>query len=278
MSDKNNDAVYFRSGLPYNKYGRGARILVAFQGLMFENKPLSGFMASMFEGMYDSLHNDYTVFVVTRRPGLPQGYTLADMADDYANMIREEFGGPVDVLGMSTGGSIVQHFAADHANLVRKLVIHSSAYTLNDSAMELQLRTAELARQKKWRAAYAQMMGVSTFKGAKRLLIPFFSLISLMGGPIFGKPQDPSDLIITVKAEDKFNFRERLCEIKAPTLVIAGEKDPFYSPLLFRETAQGIPGAKLKLYKGMGHPASGMQFKKDLKEFLLGETGENPAG
>ncbi|MCJ7695456.1 MAG: alpha/beta hydrolase, partial [Anaerolineaceae bacterium] len=56
------------------------------------------------------------------------------MADDYAVMIREEFAPPVDVIGTSTRGSIAQHFAADHPDLVRRLVIHSSAYTLGDAA------------------------------------------------------------------------------------------------------------------------------------------------
>ncbi len=56
--------------------------------------------------MYKFLENDYTLYGVLRKPGMPQGYTLKDMADDYAVMIREEFGGPVDVLGISTGGSI----------------------------------------------------------------------------------------------------------------------------------------------------------------------------
>jgi len=50
------------------------------------------------------------VYVVLRKPGLPLGYGLKEMADDYATTIRDEFGEPVDVIGVSTGGSIVQHF------------------------------------------------------------------------------------------------------------------------------------------------------------------------
>jgi len=33
-------AGYFRSGLPYNRFGHGPRPLVIFQGLMFENNSL----------------------------------------------------------------------------------------------------------------------------------------------------------------------------------------------------------------------------------------------
>lgn len=263
-----NSAGCFRSGIPYNKFGSGPRIIVCFQGLMFENKPLHGLAARVFGGMYDSLNKDYTVYIVTRKQGLPEGYTLSDMAGDYANMIKEEFGGPVDVLGMSTGGSIAQIFAAEHPEFVRRLVIHSSAYTLKESSRDMQMRIAQLARQKKWRTAYAEIMGASSLKGAKRMLKPLYWLISLAGGPVFGKPDDPSDLIITIQAEDKFNFKDRLCEIKAPTLVLGGEKDPFYDTDMFIGTAAGIPGAKVILYKGVGHPASGKSFKKDLKAFL----------
>lgn len=130
MTQSQKTAGYFRSGLPYNRLGRGPRTLVVFQGLLFENKPLTGLSARLMLSTYNFLLKDYTTYVVTRKPGLPDGYSMQDMADDYAAMIRKEFGEPVDVIGTSTGGSIAQHFAADHPDLVRRLVLHASAYTL----------------------------------------------------------------------------------------------------------------------------------------------------
>ena len=53
--------------------------------------------------------------------------------------------------------------------------------------------------------------------------------------------------------------------------MIAGEEDPFYTPELFRETAEGIPNARLILYPGMGHTATGKQFGRDLLAFLKEE-------
>jgi pimeloyl-ACP methyl ester carboxylesterase len=48
--------------------------------------------------------------------------------------------------------------------------------------------------------------------------------------------------------ENKHDFQDRLAEIRAPTLVIAGARDPFYTEALLRETAAGIPNARLILY------------------------------
>jgi pimeloyl-ACP methyl ester carboxylesterase len=267
MTEPQAAAGYFRSGLPYNRLGHGPRPLVVCQGLLFENKPQSGVMVQA----YSFLGEEYTVYVVLRKPGLPHGYTMQDMADDYAAMIREEFGGPVDVIGVSTGGSIVQHFAADHPELVRRLVIHSSAHTLSDEAKRLQLRVGQLAQQRRWVRAYALLLGsVLPHTGIMGVLSwPVVWLASLLLG-LLDAPKDPSDLVVTVEAEDKHAFKDRLHEITAPTLVVAGDQDPFYTETLFRETAAGIPQAQLILYPGMGHPAAGKQFERDVLAFLRG--------
>ncbi len=256
-------AGYFRSGLPYNRLGRGSQTLVVFGGLMFENRPQFGLVSP-----YGFLKDAYNVFAVLRKPGLPVGYSMKDMADDYAGTIREEFGGPVNIIGVSTGGSIAQHFAADHPELVRRLVLHSSAHTLSEAGKQLQIKVAQMAKQGRWYAASAAMMG---------FILPRTGLMKVLTGPLnaiistlmaLSAPKDPNDLVVTVEAEDKHAFRERLPEITAPTLVIAGAEDPFYTPDLFRETAEGISHARLILYEGMGHAASGKRLQQAVLSFL----------
>ena len=256
---------YFRSGLPFNRIGHGPRPLVVVQGLLFENKPQPRFAL----GPYSFLGDRHTVFVVLRRPGMPYDFAMADMAADVATTIRQEFGEPVDVIGVSTGGSIVQHLAADHPDVIRRLVIHSSACVLSLGARDLQLRVAELASERRWTEAGELLVdAVVPRRGipprARRLIVwPVSRLMSW-----FDRPADPSDLIVTILAEDAHDFRGRLHEITVPTLVVAGAEDPFYSEALFHETAAGIPGARLILYPGMGHPAHGKQFARDVLAFL----------
>ena len=250
-------------GLPYNRLGRGPCIAVALLGLTFENRPLAGMELGMVRD-YATLAATHTIYLVNRRPGLPVGASLADMAADCAAMIREEFGGPVDVIGQSTGGSIAQHLAADHPAVVRRLVLHSSAHTLSEPARALQLQVAGLAEQRLWRQAWQVLL---------RYMMPprwYAAALAGLGANLLAlsPPRDPSDLVITVAAEDQHAFQSRLGEIEAPTLVVAGANDPFYTPALFRETAAGIPQAKLVLYEHMGHPATGRQFRHELAAFL----------
>ncbi len=265
-----NPAGYTRNGLAYNRFGSGSRPLIVFQGLVFENKPTSERMARFFSG-YSFLDTDYTIYVVGRKSGLPQGYSLADMANDYAEMIAEEFGHPVDIIGVSTGGSIAQHFAANHPQWVQHLLLNSAAHTLGAAGKAVQLQIASLVQQRRWREASVALFGFLLPRAGIQGLI---NRLGLQLGSYFlptllnMRPDDPSDLVITIEAEDQHYFKDRLSDITVPTLVIAGENDPFYSADLFRETAAGIPNARLILYPGKGHLISGEQFQQDILAFL----------
>jgi pimeloyl-ACP methyl ester carboxylesterase len=255
---------YSQNGLPYVRMGNSSRKLIVFSGLDFEHKPPSGFNLYMWKSKFKNLTRDFTVYLVSRKPNMPQGYTFWDMSKDYAVMIKEEIGAPIDVMGMSTGGVIAQYFAFDHPQLIRRLVLAMTGYRLTEEGAELQRRMGELARQGKWRAAYAAMMPAVFPKGIKKYLFSWF--VRLFGGA--GAPEDPSDGLTEIECEDKHDFWRRLPDIKVPTLVIGGDEDYFYP---VAETAERIPNARLVLYEGYGHDvifSKGRQFDKDVWDFL----------
>ena len=74
--------------------------------------------------------------------------------------------------------------------------------------------------------------------------------------------------MITIEAEDSFNFKSRLGEIRAPTLVIGGGRAPFYTPALFQEPADGIPNAGLAFDANAGHAPGSAFAARELLTFL----------
>ena len=69
--------------------------------------------------------------VLNRWPNLPPNLTMAALASGLADAIREAFAGePVDLFGTSTGGSIAQQIAAEHSDVVGRLVLLSTGYRL----------------------------------------------------------------------------------------------------------------------------------------------------
>jgi len=177
-------------------------------------------------------------------------------------------------MGMSYGGLIAQHFAADHSDLVRRLVIAMAAYRVSDAGKEADRRAAELEAQGKRAEAYATAMS-SEYRGVKKHFFKslVFLVFSLFGFLVTGVPAKPSDLLVEAEAEGKHDSKDRLAEIKVPTLVIGGDKDFFFPVTLYRETADGIPNAKLILYEGVGHAAMlDKRFSEDVLAFLKGAS------
>ena len=214
--------------------------------------------------MYKRFSSDFTVYYVSRKPNLPSGYSIQDMSEDYVTMIKDEIEIPVDIIGLSSGGPIAQHFVVDHPEMVDRLVLAETGYALSEKGKQLTRRLGDLLRQGKWRTAAADQAAIMFPRGVKKLF--FQSVMWLLGKYAFGAPTDLSDGLVEIEAEDKHDFEERLGEIKVPTLIIGGAEDPFYP---ISETATGIPNAKKILYEGLGHDAiMKRQFNEDVLAFL----------
>jgi pimeloyl-ACP methyl ester carboxylesterase len=116
--------------LPHARIAGGPSTLVILEGLTLENKAPTGRALRLLRWVHKRYTGDYTVYQVARRPGSPAGHTTRDMADDYASWIGARFDGPVDVIGFSTGGEVAQYLAADHGELVRRLVLSDTGCRL----------------------------------------------------------------------------------------------------------------------------------------------------
>lgn len=204
----------------------------------------------------------YTVYVVNRPPGLPSTTTMADLAAVYAAAIRSTFDGPVNVLAISTGGSIALQLAADHPDLVGRLVLAGTACVLGPVGKRAQRAYIERARQgRRPSPALAEVVTESAVgQGVLRGLLWLSD----------GGHKDHTDAVTVLNAEDGFDLRGRLHDIQAPTLLIQGDKDLVYPVELARQTVEGIADAKFVVYAGRSHSGTfnDKRFAPDALAFL----------
>ena len=106
---------------------------------------------------------------------------------------------------------------------------------------------------------------------AKPLVLAAAAFGWMFGPLLLGRTWDPSDAVITLRAELSIAVEERLGQIKAPILIISGTRDPSYPPELTTALAARIPHARRLLYHHTGHGVIlKKQFVGDLAEFLGG--------
>jgi pimeloyl-ACP methyl ester carboxylesterase len=263
-------------GLTYITFGEGPP-LVVFPGLFPSNANPTGFSLRFEMGWLSPLARTFRVYRINRKVGLAPHTTMADLASHYATAIEDSFEGAIPILGFSTGGSIAQQFAADHPDLVRRLVLAGTACRLGPVARDAQRREAQFAASGQYRRSLAALAPTITGSAlGQRLAGSAMWLAAPLGG--MGPYWDPSDMIVTVEAEDAFDASDRLGEISAPTLVIGGERDASYSRELFAETTRGIPDARLFIYEGRGHggTVTDRRFARDVTAFLVGAGSSAP--
>jgi len=163
----------FSKGIPYVRFGEGEAILLVFSGGPGNILP-SVFLIRVL-GNFKHLSKSFVIYVMSRKSGLPEGYTTRDIAKDYAAVIRDEFDcGPVDVMGTSYGGLIAQHLAADHPELVRRLVIAMSVYRFSEEGNELDMKSAQLLSEGKKREALKALYPILEGGRIKKAFMKFF--------------------------------------------------------------------------------------------------------
>ncbi|WP_394770003.1 alpha/beta fold hydrolase [Lacisediminihabitans sp.] len=261
------DRGALRNGMPYLRAGSGSP-LVYLPGIAGGNRPANALGRRIQGGQIALLARHHEVWWIGHRPGLPPDSDIAAVAAEYADALRHRFGSAVDVIGVSTGGSIALQLAADHPEVVNRLVVVSSAYRLGPSGRLAQQRTGALLRAGRPQRAAAELMSLLGRNWVERNAM---TVAGLMLGPIVVGKDDPN-LLVLLDAEDEFDLHGRLPEITAPTLVLGGDSDGFYPESLFRETALRIRSARLVLYRGVGHMTThgNHRLAADVRAFLDG--------
>ena len=247
------------NGIPYARISDSGPALVVFTGSELEHKPPSWTARQGFLTGLKRLTQNFAIYLMSRRPNMTKGYTAQDMSNDFAEMVRRDIGGPVHIMGMSSGGSSAMHFAVDQADLVNKLVLAMTGYRLNENGKQVAAIWRDLALAGDWPALY-QRMGVDVAEGSAPEWVTRL-MMRLFGKVLLGTPRSGSDFAIVLDSDINLDVVNKLPYIRKTTLVIGGENDPFYGADNIRETARLIPHAELCLLKDGGHAVVKTQTK-----------------
>jgi pimeloyl-ACP methyl ester carboxylesterase len=258
---------HFVSELPFVRFGEGPRTLVIFPALGDAVRNVTD-LAWRLAWYYRSFADDHTVYLISRKRGLPAGYSTRQMAADYAEAFERSIGGEADVVGLSMGGLIAQHFAADFPQHVRRLVIGVAAHRLGAEGERLVRRWSTLAQHERWREIHADNVELM-YTGIRRSLYGF--LVRHTSERLLPKPVNPSDYVVSMEACLDHDAADRLGDVRIPTLVVGGAQDDLFPETLLRRTAKLIPESTLRLIEETGHGAFHERkrvFGEAVKEFI----------
>jgi pimeloyl-ACP methyl ester carboxylesterase len=253
------------SGHPYARIGTGSRVVLSIPGLSFTAEPAKPESVRRWWKRWLEPIERYglTVVDVGRRADLPPGSSSVDIADDYATVIREQWGSAVGVIGISTGGGYAQWLASRHPQLVGRLVLAYTGHRVPSEVAAVQRRAVDQILAGRWRSGFALMAPWVVPQHAR-----IASAVAWLLGPyVTGRPSDLRVLRLDADADDAHDATDALGGIQCPTLVISGGRDVAYPPDLTRELVAGIPDVRHIEYPDAGH-GRGARFPEDACAFL----------
>ena len=249
----------FQNGMAWSCYGEGEKVAIVIPGGPGNPAPDTGWKGKFsIKMLLPLIEEGYRLVSVARPRNMPAGHSVADMANDYACMIDQEFGGQVDlVIGGSYGGMISQYLAADHPNSFKHIVVLVAACEVIDPEGIDQRYARAIADGRLFEAG--AIMSRSLYPDAKFPFLPRLMLgtmTKLLAGSFH--EHMANDVVVEAEAERTFDAREALPRVTVPVLLIGGDEDAYFPEALTRETASLIPNCTLKLYEGQGHMQAAM--------------------
>ncbi|MBR0207877.1 MAG: alpha/beta hydrolase [Oscillospiraceae bacterium] len=252
--------------MDYARFGRGEKHLVILPGLSDALASVKG-KALLLAPPYKLFFDQYTVWMFSRRDPLRRGVTIRDMAEDQAAALHALGIEKAAVMGVSQGGMVVQYLAAEHPELVDRLILAVTAPCVNEMIRGSVERWIGFAGQGDHKSL---MIDTAEKSYSEEHLKKYRKIYPLLGG--VGRPKSYERFLANAEAILAFDARGELSKIACPTLVLGGEEDRIVGAAASRELHEAITGSELHLFPGLGHAAyeEAKDFNERIYRFLEG--------
>ena len=260
LNAKNGNIKINGHDFDYISFGSGRDVLVMLPGVGDGFKTAKG-MAVPFAYMYRMFADSFRVYVFSRRNGLPQGFTSADMADDLSDIMEALDLGAAHVFGVSQGGMIAQQLAIRHPEKVKSLVLAVTASRPTEIMREALGSWLSMAERDDYRGimldtAERSYTGAYLERGKRmnRLLA-------------LAKPKSYERFRILCESCLVHDAYDELGKIKCPVYIIGASLDRVLGPEASFEMHEAIPGSELYMFEGYSHGV--YEQAKDFNDMVL---------
>ena len=236
-----------RSGLHYSVHappGRGSADVILLHGL--------GSCGEDWGLQIPDLSRRYRVITPDLpghgRSGVgPTSPTVRVMSRAVSELLEELDGGAAHVVGLSLGGAVALQLAIERPSQVRSLTAVNTFARLRLSRRGLGKMLGRLilllTGQMDWLGGW---VAGGLFPGEDQSALRQAAAARIAGNPWH-------TYFRAALAVTRFDCRHGLEDIRAPTLVVAGEEDTTVPLKAKLELASRIPGARLEIISGSGH-------------------------
>ena len=225
--------------MDYAVFGNGAQPFVIIPGLSLHSVMLS---ADMVEARYATGGKSHTTYLIDRRKNAPLGYSIEEMAEDTAALMKSTGISHAHIFAASQGGMIAQCIASAHPELVSRLVLGSTLARTNPTSQAVIGHWVSLAQSKSRVELVTDILNKiyseNTLKKYRDILIESFGDIS---------DDELQQFAVMAKAAAGFSAIDKIPEIKCPALVLGSRGDKVTTAEGSMELAKAL-GCDIYLY------------------------------
>jgi pimeloyl-ACP methyl ester carboxylesterase len=217
----------------YETYGTGGTPLVLLHGGLY------GYIEEFGELITELSKHRRVIAIATRGHGKSdlgtKAFSYALFANDAFTVIRHETSQKVDVLGFSDGAVTSYTLASAHPELIRRLVAIGGPRKLADWTLSAQTEFRNAKPSDVERDSPQFVSGRKNLMPQPERWLEFNEKLNAMwAGPVYVTDQ-------------------QIQSIKIPTLIVAGDHDPYNQIPKFVELFQLLPKGELAIIPGCGH-------------------------